>query len=116
MVEEGYMTMNEFPESDWKLLRKVYDSAFSRFCESSVRDAESVIDEGSLSPSDKFDKLCKGVRSNQKKLNSIFYSLNYSHSNAIMILITLYNWELLSPEELNLFSQTTQARVRGGTE
>jgi len=29
-----------------------------------------------------------------------------------MILLALYNWKVITPEELELFTPTTQARIR----
>ncbi len=107
------MGMDGFPESDWKQLRKVYDAAFIRFCETSLKKAKAIIEDGSLSPQDRYDKLSNYLKSNRKDLNSIFYTFNFSHSNAIMVLITLFNWKQITQEELSLFTAKTQARVGG---
>jgi len=106
------MPVKEFPDSDWKQLRKVYEAAFSRYCETSLEEARAVIEDASLVPSDRFDALCRKVKGKQKELNSIFYTFNFSHSNALMILLALYNWKVITPEELELFTPTTQARIR----
>jgi hypothetical protein len=110
------MSGQDFPESDWKLLRKVYEAAFDRFCRDSLKKAEAVIDEQALTPSDRFEKLSKFIKSQNKDLNSIFYTFNFSHSNAIMILSILYNWELVTPDELNQFNPSIQSRIKGGIE
>jgi len=78
------MPVKEFPDSDWKQLRKVYEAAFSRYCETSLEEARAVIEDASLVPSDRFDALCRKVKGKQKELNSIFYTFNFSHSNALM--------------------------------
>ena len=64
------MGMDGFPESDWKQLRKVYDAAFIRFCETSLKKAKAIIEDGSLSPQDRYDKLSNYLKSNRKDLTT----------------------------------------------
>lgn len=110
------MAGQDFPESDWKLLRKVYEAAFDRFCRASLKESEAVINDEALTPSDRFDELSKLVKKQNKDLRSIFYTFNFSRSNAIMILIILHNWKLVTPDEFNQFNQSIQSRIKGGIE
>jgi hypothetical protein len=70
------MAGQDFPESDWKLLRKVYEAAFDRFCLASLKEAEAGINDQTLTPSDRFEKLSKLIKRQNKDINSIFYAFN----------------------------------------
>jgi hypothetical protein len=107
------MADSSFPEADWKLLRKASELAYDRHCEASLREIESLIGKGDLGAAEKYNEISKLVRKRSKDLHSIFDTFNFSRSSALIILHMLYNWELLTKEDLAPFTPETRARILG---
>ena len=51
------MASSEFPESDWKLLKKASSVAYERHCAASLREIDSILGKESTGPSEKFDEV-----------------------------------------------------------
>jgi len=110
------MASSEFPESDWKLLKKASSVAYERHCAASLREIDSILGKESTGPSEKFDEMASYTKKRSKELKSIFESFNFSRSNAHLILLSLYNWDLLTRKDLAQFTTDTQARIIGVSE
>jgi hypothetical protein len=110
------MVDRSFPDADWVLLRKLSTMAYQRHCEASLRGIESLMGKQGLNSADKFDEISKLVRKRSKELRSIFDTFNLSRSNAVMILCSLYNWELITKDDLEPFTPETRVRILGGSE
>lgn len=100
------------PESDWKLLRGVWDAAYDRHCAETLQKAKALIENEHLDVAERFQKLQGLLKKRGKELNLIFGAFNFSRSNSLIILVMLNNWNLVTAEELGRFSQPVQNHLK----
>ena len=102
--------MDRTPESDWKQFRKLHVIALERFC-SRALDETNAISTKTGSSHARFLSLYDNVSDLNKDLARIFDDPR--RSNCIFQLASMYLENLVTDEELELFSDETAERVRG---
>ena len=106
------MAPEEFPESDWKLVKKAYETGLERFCMTALQEAVAIPKNESLSAPERFRSLYGHMKSMNKELGGIFDD-NYRRSRAMHLLFMLRARDLIDAEELRKFSQGTRDRIEG---
>jgi hypothetical protein len=101
------------PESDWKKFKPLRDKALTRLCDRILAEVEATLAEEALSSHEKYVKIYAHIRDHDKALGRIFDG--YSRSRALSQLAMMQSYELLEPEELTGFSQSTQEYLKGFT-
>jgi hypothetical protein len=100
----------DFPESDWKLLRKLHPIALDRFCERVLSELTEVIaDEKKKSNHQRFLAAFKLINERNDEIADAFDDMR--RSTAIQRLTAIQLLNLLSAEELAGFSDETRQTV-----
>ena len=94
------------PESDWKKFKPLRDKALERLCDRILAEVGSTMAEDALSSHEKYLKIYSLVRDRDKELGRIFDG--YSRARMLSQLAMMQSYELLEPEELECFSESTQ--------
>lgn len=98
--------MSDFPENDWKVLRSVKDAALNRLCERIMDECRAVMDDGSLSPHERYLKLFKLIRERNDDIAHAFDDMR--RSRAVQRISWIRYLDLLTEEEWNRFSPGTR--------
>lgn len=99
------------PESDWKMFKPLRDQALERLCDRIIAEVGSTMTEDVLSNHEKYLKIYSRIRERNKELARIFDG--YSRSRMLSQLAMMQSYELLDPEELTCFSESTQEFLAG---
>lgn len=94
------------PESDWKKFKPLRDKALARLCDRILAEVESTTADDALSSHEKYLKIYSLVEDRDEELGRIFNG--YSRSRMLSQLAMMQTYELLEPEELECFSESTQ--------
>jgi adenine-specific DNA methylase len=94
------------PERDWKKFGPLRDKALARFCDRVLAEIEATKSNDALSSHEKYLEIYSLVRDRDKKLAQIFDG--YSRSRALMQLAMIRSQDLLEPEEIDCFSESTR--------
>jgi hypothetical protein len=101
--------MRGFPESDWKILRRLKPIALDRFCERVLtKIGETAV--GSGSAHERYLAIFSLIMDRDKELANCFNGM--SRSNAMFLLIAMRSHDLITDEEMTEFSEDTQAVIR----
>jgi len=101
------------PESDWKKFKPLRDKALARLCDRILAEVESTTADDALSSHEKYVKIYSLIRDRNKELGRIFDG--YSRSRMLSQLSMMQSYQLLEPEELTCFSESTQEFLAGCT-
>jgi hypothetical protein len=99
----------DFPESDWKVFRRLDRIALERFCESALGQVMSIASDSSRSHHERYLELYKLVQSQDRELGAAFNDLK--RSTALWKLARIYSLGLLTEEEFGELSEATRERV-----
>jgi hypothetical protein len=111
-ARQGGIRMNNFPESDWKILSRLKPLALDRLCERIVLEAEDRI---ARARSGEFYRayldLYKHIRNRDKTVSNCFD--DWTRSQAFFILANWRREKLVTDEEFAAFSPETRIIVDG---
>ncbi len=99
--------MNDFPESDWKVLSRLKPLALDRLCQQILMTSEDIIartKEGGYHSA--YLELFKHIQTNDKRLSSCFD--DWRRSQAFFILANWRREKLITDEEFAAFSAETR--------
>ena len=99
----------EIKESDWKLFRKVREPALERYCQRVLEDVGRIVDKKSSSYHERYLQLWELLRDRDKAIAIAFN--DPSRSQAFIQLANIDAENLLTEDELNLFSDETRERI-----
>jgi len=100
---------HEFPESDWKLLRKFHELAVERYCQRVLVELDHLRSDSTKSAHQRYLDIYKLI---DDRDNEIAQTFNDSRrSTALIELCAIRSLELISNQEFAQFSQTTQDRI-----
>lgn len=102
--------MRTVTESDWKKLRRVQPVALDRFCRRVLAEAEEICGDRELSAHERYLKLFKFIRDEDKDLARTFDGV--SRSKAEDRAAWMRHFGLITDEEFAEFSEEFQARVK----
>lgn len=97
------------PESDWKLLRKLHETALQRYCARVLDEYRAVLDRTSGSPHARFLELFELTHSRNRQLAGAFDDLR--RSTAFHRLIAMRKLGVVTEEDLLPFSAETRAKL-----
>lgn len=100
--------MQTIPERDWMVFKSLYDRAVERFLDRSMKEVEALV--GSGKPAQKrFLEIQAKMREQAKDCDTIFNG--FSRSRASMQILIFRRWELITDEEVQMFSEETQGWI-----
>lgn len=99
----------DFPESDWKVFRRLERIALERFCERVLSQVTSIASDSSRSHHERYLDVYKLVQSQDRELGAAFNDLK--RSTALWKLARIDSLGLLSDEEFGELSEETRERV-----
>lgn len=97
------------PESDWKLLRNLHETALQRFCERVLDEYREVLNRNSESPHSRFLEIFELNRTRNRELAGAFDDLR--RSAALDRLIAMRRLRVVTNEDLIPFSTETRAAL-----
>ena len=99
----------EFPERDWKVLRKLKPIALDRFCKRALAELKyrAAADDGEHHAA--YLAVYKMLESRDEELACAFNDMR--RSQALLRLLHIRKLKLLTDEEWNEFSEETRQRV-----
>ena len=103
------MESYKFPESDWKLLRRIKDKALAKACEQANRGVERIVGKRTGREHEAYLELWKFIKKRDREIANTFD--NMSRSNAIYSLINMVAYGYISKEELAKFTEETREKV-----
>lgn len=101
----GAMSADDF-EADWRVLRSVKDAALNRLCERIMDECREVMDDGALTPHQRYLKLFKLIRDRDDDIASAFNDMR--RSRAMQRISWIRYLDLLTDEEWERFSPRTR--------
>ena len=101
--------MNEFRESDWKVLRELKTVALERLCQRILHQVGRDIDDERRSYFERFKRVHSMMDEGNDKLARAFDDLR--RSNAFMHLFEMRCQKLITDNELSRFSVELQTRI-----
>ena len=99
------------PESDWKMFKPLRDKALARLCDRILAEVGLAMADDALSSHEQYLKIYSLIRKRDKDLGQIFDG--YSRSRMLSQLSMMQSFELLEPEELACFSESTREFLAG---
>jgi hypothetical protein len=106
--------LHNVPESDWKIFRELREVALQRFCERVLEELKSVTEDRSQSHHERYLAIFRLIQARDKQLADAFDGL--ARSRMILQLATIRVLGLLSPGELERFSQEIRRAVESLTQ
>jgi hypothetical protein len=99
----------DIKESDWKVFRKLRETALERYCERVLEDVRRLIDKDTSSYHERYLKLWELIRDRDKTIAIAFN--DPKRAQAILQLANIDAENLLTEDEFNQFSDETRARI-----
>ncbi|GHU32051.1 hypothetical protein AGMMS50256_21490 [Betaproteobacteria bacterium] len=98
-----------FPESDWRVFRELREVALERFCERVLAKIGRMTADGTKTFHARYLEVYKYIDDQDHHLGSAFN--NPRRSAALMQLITMISFDLITDEELLRFTERTRSAV-----
>jgi len=102
---------SDLPESDWRRFKEVRTKLLERYCNRIWKEVENLAKSSEGTSYDRYLKLYELVKERDKQMAHAFDDLR--RSTAILQLGILRRMNLLTDDELGLFSEQTRTRVEG---
>lgn len=97
-------------ESDWKKFKKLREVALERFCQRSLADVQTTLDQTGSTYHEKYLQLFTLIKKTDKNLAQLFDDPSRSH--ALLHLMLIRSENLLSDEELAVLSPEILAATK----
>ena len=101
---------NNIPESDWKLFRKLHRIALERFCQRVLSELSRLAADDSKTSHERYLAIFKLIEQRDSEVAAAFNDVR--RSTAVRQLAAIQLHELLSEEELAVFSPETRNTVQ----
>jgi hypothetical protein len=101
--------MSSVPESDWKLFRKLQLELTNKACESIFKQVNDIANVRAGKEHQSYLDLYSLIKTEDNKIAEMFN--NPTRNNVILKIVTLRRNEVLSNEQLQMFSEQTQEFV-----
>jgi len=102
---------SDFPESDWRRFKEIRTKLLERYCNRIWEDVKNLAQSSEGTSYDRYLKLYKLVKDRDKQMAHAFD--DFRRSTAIMQLGIMRRMNLLTDDELGVFSEQTRTRVEG---
>jgi hypothetical protein len=104
----------DIKESDWRKFRQLRLVALDRFCERVLIEINAVSSDKSKTNHERYGEVFGIIEKRDKELAGMFDA--ESRSRASMHLLLIQSRDLLTQEEMSVFSPEVQEYIRGGLE
>jgi len=101
--------MSSIPEKDWKLFRKLQSELTAKACELVFRQVNNIANVRSGKEHESYLDLYRLIETEDAKIAEMFN--NPTRNNVILKIVTLKKYDVLSVEQLEMFSEETQEFV-----
>ncbi|MDO7083698.1 hypothetical protein WNY51_15600 [Pseudocolwellia sp. AS88] len=101
--------MPSVPESDWKLFRKLQSELTNKACESIFKQVNDIANVRAGKEHQSYLDLYNLIKKEDTRIAEMFN--NPTRNNVILKIVTLRKSEVLSNEQLQMFSEQTQEFV-----
>ena len=101
----------DIPESDWRRFKEVHTKLLERYCSRILEEVAAASRGTEGSAHDRYVKVYGLIEERDKQLASAFD--DFRRSTAVMQLGVMRRMQLLTDEDLSLFSEQTRTRVEG---
>lgn len=101
--------MQTIKESDWKLFRRLHTVALERFCQQVLTDNENLLRGQNKSIHDRYLAIYDLYQKQNREMAQLFDDLR--RSTALQYIALLIRYELLTREEIAMFSDETKVMV-----
>ena len=101
----------DIPESDWRRFKEVHAKLLERYCSRILEEVAAASRGTEGSAHDRYVKVYGLIEERDKQLASAFD--DFRRSTAVMQLGIMRRMQLLTDEDLSLFSEQTRTRVEG---
>lgn len=102
---------SHIPESDWRHFKRVHDELLERYCARVLDELAASLKAGNGTAQDRYVRAYKLLKNRDKDLARAFD--DFRRSTAVMQLAIMRSMGLLTDKDLSVFSEQTQAQVRG---
>jgi hypothetical protein len=102
------------PESDWKVFRRIHPIVLARFCDRILSEVTRLANDTTTSSHERYLLVVKLLNQRDRDIAAVFD--DFRRSTALHQLAIMHSREMLTKEELALFSSETQESVKGLSE
>lgn len=102
--------MRDFPDSDWKVFRRIHKAAMGRFCAQVLADTQGIVQDAARTPHERYLDLYQLLQDRDSTMARLFNDPR--RSVAFHMLVQLHVEGLLLEEELLSLSPDTRGAVR----
>jgi hypothetical protein len=99
----------QFPESDWKIFRRLHQVALERFCRLVIEDVNQTTANCEDNYHERYLEVFRLIKDRDKKMARSFDDMK--RSNAFFLLANIMGNQLLTDEEFREFSEETQGAI-----
>ena len=99
----------DLPESDWRRFKQVHAKLLEEYCCRILKEVAAASQGTMGSAHDRYLGVNKLIKERDRKLANAFD--DFRRSTAVMQLVIMRRMQLLTDEDLGLFSEQTRARV-----
>ena len=100
----------EFPESEWKVFRKLREVALDRFCEKALAEMTRAASEAGKTSHERYLRVWKVMKRRDRELALAFDNPRRSH--VLDQLLQIQRLNLLTADEMSQFSAETRNKTR----
>jgi hypothetical protein len=101
----------DFPEADWKILRRVHAAALERFCERVLSECEAVLEDSAGSAHDRYLTLYRHMKGRDRSIAWAFDDMR--RSRAMDRLVAMMALGVVTTDELAQFSPGVRQNAEG---
>jgi hypothetical protein len=101
--------MKDIKESDWKLFKRLRETALERFCEGVLGEVAQISSDDSKSKHERYLAIYRLMRERDKEIDPVFDYLR--RSTAVLQLCAFRTRDLVTEQELRQFSPELVKRV-----
>jgi hypothetical protein len=98
-----------FPEADWKTLRGMSNVLLKRASSRALDRVEKIIEQQEEDPHKTYIKLWRVLEDEDRKIARVFNDMK--RSNALMKLLDMVSYGLLTTDELDKYTKETKERL-----
>lgn len=99
----------DFPERDWKHLRKVHRLALERYCERVLQECAAILSDSGSTAHERYLKLYRITRERDRELAEAFDDMR--RSRATVRLVAMRQLGVVTDEEMEGFTPETRGIV-----
>lgn len=100
----------DFPESDWRVFKRVHAEGYERFCRNALGEIEAILRAQDPSAAERFDQVARFLAQCQKEMRRAFG--DYRRSTAMIQLHVMRALKILGDDDLADFTEPTRRSIQ----